>query len=147
MKKISMLVAALLVGILANPIPAHAAGNVDKVYTTALTEAVPTLTTQGLSLGDNAVGPVMGYRVTVEITTGSTLTSGTIECWYFSKQFNAWILNPDLGFTIKNNTQRRQVSADFKTEVPIGRVFYRPNAVVVAGGGTVLTIAIEARTL
>lgn len=105
-----------------------------------LTRAAPTLATEGMTLdGCN------GYRVIVEAEATRTLTSGTLQAWYYDETLAAWIRNPDLDLTITGASQRRQVWGDSTVSTPLGRVLYAASSVVVSGGTTV-TVYIVAST-
>lgn len=106
----------------------------------ALTGVAPTLDTDGLalSMSQNGVGNIRGWRATCRAEPGQTLTGGNVRVWLYSYATGLWGENRELGVTIPPAYGKRQISwPDVEVHIPMGRVVLRPDAVTVSGGTTV----------
>lgn len=107
------------------------------ISTGASVKVVPTLSTDGMSLGD-----AFGWRVIVSALVGQTLSGGgNLRCYLWSYTQLRWIPAPALDIAV-TATGRDQTSEDFEVTVPSGRLYYTADAVTVSGGAT-LVVTLE----
>lgn len=98
----------------------------------ALTRAVPTAATEGVTLIS-----AKGYRVLLCAEATRTLTAGTLRAYYFDPVTAVWMRNPTLDLTISTSGVRCQSFPDVQTHVRRGRVLYATDSVTVSAGTTV----------
>lgn len=134
------LLAALL---LAAAVPALALPSRYLYQTQALTQAAPSLSTDGMSLGD-----VLGFRVSVCAASGQTLTGGgTLRAWLYHTDAGLWMRNPSLDLTVSASGVRCQVFPDAQPVVLLSHRVYFASDTVTVSGGTTLDVRIDAQTI
>lgn len=110
---------------------------VESLTTQTLTQAAPTVATDGLALGG-----LRGFRVSICVVGGNLAASGNLRAYVYVPSQAHWIHNPDQDLVVTNTGVPCQLFSDRVPSVRKGRVLY-VNDTVGVSAGTTATVLIE----
>lgn len=108
--------------------------------TQALTRAAPTLSSEGMGLGQVGNLPaVRGVRVSVCAASGQTLSgAGTLRAWVYHADAALWMRNVSLDLKVDATAVRCQAFPDLVSGARLEhRVLWAADGITVSGGTTV----------
>lgn len=106
--------------------------------TQTLTQAAPTLTTDGISLSHT-----LAFRASVCVIGGNLTASGNLRAWVYVPTQLQWIHNPSMDLAITNTGVPCQLWGDISSSIHRGQ-FKMVDDSVGASAGTTAQVLIEA---